>query len=281
MKRRSWLWIVTSVILAVLAGVVAIWFMRTQFQSQVIPRPDGTPTARRAVVVAANAIAKRSEIGPDNVRVEERNEADIPSGAAKNTQDVIGKTALRDFPTGDVLVMQYVTNVISPTLELKEDKVAVALPADDILSKWGAVVPGDHVDVLVSLDVVLETPMRPEEMPTTEQGLALLAMERDQSLDKITMLSIQDLEILQILEEPRPEGVAADQEEGAPAELPRKALVLAINPQDAVVLKYLMNSNAKIDVALRAPDNPALFDIQPVNVNYLVLRYGIVVPQSP
>jgi hypothetical protein len=34
-----------------------------------------------------------------------------------------------------------------------------------------------------------------------------------------------------------------------------------------------------IDVALRSPENNTLFSVQPVNINYLVLRYGIVLPE--
>jgi hypothetical protein len=36
---------------------------------------------------------------------------------------------------------------------------------------------------------------------------------------------------------------------------------------------------AQIDVALRKADNETLFNVQPVNINYLMLRYGIVLPQ--
>ena len=55
--------------------------------------------------------------------------------------------------------------------------------------------------------------------------------------------------------------------------------MLKIDPQDAVVLKYLRDSVGSIDLALRSETNSTLFDTQPVNINYLVLRYGIVLPQ--
>jgi len=46
-----------------------------------------------------------------------------------------------------------------------------------------------------------------------------------------------------------------------------------------VVLKYLRDSVGQIDLALRSPTNNTLFDVDPVNINYLVLRYGIALPQ--
>ena len=59
-----------------------------------------------------------------------------------------------------------------------------------------------------------------------------------------------------------------------------RALILKIDPQDAIVLKYLRDSEGTIDVALRSPENNALYDVEPVNINYLALRYGIELPQT-
>jgi Flp pilus assembly protein CpaB len=220
----------------------------------------------------------------DNVVVEEREE--IPSGAAVRVPDVLGLITLRDVAEGEVILMQDVAPIsftegmtLTRNLQLLlEDKIAVALPADDILSKWGAVLPGDQVDVLFTIDVILETPMLLEEILAIEEGFQ--PVERDQSLDRASVLALQDLEVLQIIEEPQPEYPAQQQGEDAPSpELPRRAMILKIDPQDAVILKYLLDSGTKIDVALRSPANDALFDVEAVNINYLMLRYGISVPQ--
>jgi hypothetical protein len=34
-----------------------------------------------------------------------------------------------------------------------------------------------------------------------------------------------------------------------------------------------------VSLAKRSADNQSLFNVQPVNINYLMLRYGIVLPQ--
>ncbi len=280
MKRRSWIWLIASAVLAVMAGVLAVVILNRAASNETAQ----APSPRQSVVVARNPIAANSILRADNLTVEERDE--IPSGAAMRVQDVLGRMPLRDIAEGEVILMQDVASVgftqgISETrnlpLILGDDKIAVALPADDILSNWGAVLPGDHVDVLFTLDMILETPMRPDDMPTSEQGTALLAMERDQHFDNVSVLTLQDLEVLQIIEEPQqqPQG-----DEAAPP-LQKRALVLKINPQDAIVLKYVRDSVGTVDLALRSPTNSTLFDVQPVNINYLVLRYGIVVPQAP
>lgn len=283
MKRRSWLWFLASAILAVLAGILAIaalnWATTQQTTIESAPK--------QSVVVARQPLAARTIVGADNVISEER--AEIPSGAAMRVPDVLGMMTLRDIAQGEVILMQDVRSVgITPgytgtrdvPLLLDDDKIAVALEADDILSSWGAVLPGDHVDVLFTLDVLLETPLRPEDVVTTEEGV-LERLNRDQSLDSVSVLALQNLEVLQILEEPQTELPTEDQrqQEELTLEPPRRALVLKIAPQDAIVLKYLRDSVSKIDLALRSPTNRSLFDVQPVNVNYLMLRYGIILPQ--
>lgn len=283
MKRRSWLWLIASVLLAVLAGVLAIYTLNRAATQQMVV----TPVPKQAVVVARQPLAANTIIRADNVVVEERQE--IPSGAAVRAQDVVGLITVRDIAQGEVLRMQDVVSLgltegITGTRNLPvllgNDKIAVALPADDILSQWGAVLPGDHVDVLFTLDLILETPMRLDQMTPADLEVYQAVPQRDQSLDKVSVLTLQNLEVLQIVEEPQVVGQqAGQQQEQAAAQPRRRALILKIDPQDAVVLKYLRDSVGQIELALRSPTNNALFDVDPVNINYLVLRYGVALPQ--
>jgi Flp pilus assembly protein CpaB len=271
MKRRNLLWFVASALLALLAGVLAVVFLQRAQPSEEAPVPE------QLVVVALSPIAENEVIRVDYVSLQERDT--FPSGAAVEVQDVVGGTALRDIAQGEVIVMQDI-RIITGTKDLPfllgDDTIAVALEADDVLSKWGAVMPGDHVDVLFTLDVILEKPMYVDDITTVEEA-ALYEIERDQSMDSVSVLTLQNLEILEIIEEPQTEEQAQQQEE---APQPRqRALILKVDPQDAVVLKYLRDTIGSIDLALRSPDNEALFSVQPVNINYLMLRYGIVLPQ--
>jgi Flp pilus assembly protein CpaB len=276
MKRRAWLWFIASALLAILAGVVSIFILQGAASRSGVP----SETPGQVMVVARQPLAANSVIGIESVRVEERHES--VSGAAVRVEDVLNWVTLRDFAEGAPIVMQDLapssTSQISGThglpLQLGDDKIAVALPANDILSQWGAVARGDHVDVLFTIDIVLETPL-PVAGAEGEEGTAPAQGERDQSLDRVSVLTLQNLEVLQVIEEPQAE---AQGEEAAPVR--KRALILKIDPQDAVVLKYLRDSVAgTIDLALRSPQNSRLFDVQAVNINYLVLRYGIKLPQ--
>ena len=274
MKRRSWLWFIVAAILAVAAGVLAIVILSRNVEPTT---PPSQAQPQRLVVVARNPIAADSIIRTDNVTLAERDE--IPSGAATDVDTVVGAIALQDIAEGVIVKMQDI-RVISDTtrvrLQIGDDSLAVVLPADDILSQWGAVLRGDHVDVLFSLDVILETPMYPEQLIMIGQEEAIHNVTRDQSFDNASVLALQNLEVLDIIQEPQSPQEAEEGEAPAPR---RTALLLKIAPQDAVVLKYLRDSVAQVDLALRNAENETLFNVQPVNINYLMLRYGIVLPQ--
>jgi Flp pilus assembly protein CpaB len=275
MKRRNWIWFVASALLAVLAGVLAMVLLGGG--GGILGGAEATPVAMQSVVVARAPIATNDVIRVDYVMLEDKPVSEVPSGAFVSVTDLTEKNAvaLRDIAQGEIITADAVY-IASPGEgeSVYGDKVGVALPAQDILSKWGAVLPGDHVDVLFSMDVILETPMYVEDIRTLEE-LQLYAIERDQSLDKVSVLALQDLTVLRIIEEPAPEG----QEDEEQPIVRNRALELLADPQDAVVLKYLLDAGGMVSLAKRSADNQSLFNVQPVNINYLMLRYGIVLPQ--
>ncbi len=270
MKRRNWIWFVASALLAVLAGVLAMVLMGR------IGGEEPTETPKQAVVVARSPIAINDVIRVDYVMLQEKNLDEIPSGAYVAVTDLTenNAVALRDIGQGEVILAEDVYIAQEGEGGIPDDKVLVALPAQDILSKWGAVLPGDHVDVLITMDVILEKPMYPQDLRTVEE-LKLYEVERDQSMDDVSVLTLQNLEVVQIIDQPSAEG---EQDPDEPT-LRNRALVVQADPQDAVVLKYLLDVVGSVTLAKRDPENEALFNVQPVNINYLVLRYGVVLPQ--
>ena len=53
------------------------------------------------------------------------------------------------------------------------------------------------------------------------------------------------------------------------------ALLLALDPQDALVLKHLKDTGAIFDLVLRSPTSNLLFDLEPVTDEYLIDLYGL------
>ena len=68
-------------------------------------------------------------------------------------------------------------------------------------------------------------------------------------------------------------------EEPPPADIKVRAYLLILNPQDALVLKQLIDIGGIFDMVLRAPSSDRLFDLQPVMSEYLIDRYQLEIPR--
>jgi pilus assembly protein CpaB len=53
--------------------------------------------------------------------------------------------------------------------------------------------------------------------------------------------------------------------------------MLALAPQDALVLKHLKDTGAIFDLVLRAPTSTELFDLTPVTSQYISERYQLLI----
>jgi len=264
-NRRGLLWMLAGGLVAVLAGLVAMFALRTAVSTVQVPEV-GAPLTR-PVVVATHLMPRRTVLSETDVEIRELPEDAIRSGAMVKIEDAVGRITLTELNEGEIILAQ---NLLVLTAEgapgegevslaeaLEEDEVAVALPATDLMSRFGVVMPGDKVDVLFSVNVVGKT--HEEEVP--RGGL-------------VALTTVQDLEILQIVAEKPPA------EEGEEGERPGERLIILIaNPQEAVIIKYLKDSGGVIDFALRAPTSERLFDTEPVTINYLARRYGIIPPE--
>jgi len=62
-----------------------------------------------------------------------------------------------------------------------------------------------------------------------------------------------------------------------PASVKIKAYLLALSPQDALVMKHLLDSGANFDLVLRSASPPIYFDLDPVYEEYIVEKYELEV----
>jgi len=275
-RRRGILWLVAGLVLAILAAGLSYY----AFQ-QVIVRQANTPVGKstQTVVVAKQLINERAVIRLADISTEERPLEKVPSGAVFKTDDAVGRIAVRSIAAGQVLLAQNLiesftttnldqTDVSTATVNfnkaLGEDLVAFALPVGDKLSKEGILLAGDHVDLLFSTDVT-----------GAQEGTG----------GKVSIYAIQDLEILQITYQPPPDAKAdaksdaKEESQSEQAPLVPKTLILAINPQDAVVLKYAIDTNSPLDLVLRGENNRRRFDVDAVHLNTISERYRFSSPK--
>jgi Flp pilus assembly protein CpaB len=259
MKRRAGcIWIGAGVVLALLAGVLAFWAV-LQASSQAATPAARTPTVE--VVVASRAIGARTVILPEDVEVRAAPVDIVPENAIHQVDAVVGWVTLNPLASGEMILS---SDIVSPTIQagyfalaMDKTKVAMAFPANDLMSSNNLLKPGDHVDLLFSIEV----------------------QETDASSGElVTFNALQNLEIAAIVQ-------PQDLETQAKAEVGGKArplaIVFALDPQDALVLKHLHDMGGTVDIVLRAPEAKERFSTQPVNQKYLIDRYQLRIPVLP
>lgn len=63
-----------------------------------------------------------------------------------------------------------------------------------------------------------------------------------------------------------------------PTPVPPDVLLLALSPQQQLLLRYAIETGADVDYALRSVEDGQLFNVENVDLNYLLSRFGIEVP---
>jgi Flp pilus assembly protein CpaB len=258
--RRGWIWYLAGLLLAVIAGVLAVLALR-----QAVPRGAPTGAATRPVIVARRDLAARQIVPQDALDTRSLPLEDIPSGAVFRIEDAVGKFTLQDVKAGQPLLAQYlvtpstgpgaiITSSVQLAALLPPDKVAVVLPAGDLLSQSGDVSLGDHIDLLASIIVA----------------------GQDGGGGQVTLMNLQNVPIVKVLQQAPPSGGAQQQQQQRPI---ITGLVLAVDPQDGIIIKYFIDSGAKVSIDLRSSKLTATFDVSPVTLQYLADKYKITVPQ--
>ncbi len=271
MRRSGLLWWIGALVLAVVAG-----FLAFRALSAAVPRlapAEGGGT--QPVVVAAVDIPARRSISAEELTMRDLPVEAVPAGAATAKEQVVGKMATAGVYAGETLLMQQLVTPDIVTRELAlsvpEGKIVLAVPTDSQLISNRLIRPGDHIDLLSTFEV---------EVKQGEQADAKKWSE--------TVALLQDLEVHAIILA----GVSADAGEavsgltgaGPAAEqggvftsqdARAQSLLLAVDTQDALTIRHVLDIGGVLDIALRAPDDESLPDTVPVDQVYLADRYQI------
>ncbi|GAB4557702.1 MAG: hypothetical protein Kow0047_02230 [Anaerolineae bacterium] len=254
-RKRGWLWLTTGFLMAVLAGVLTFRLL-TQ---AVAAASEAQEIDMSPAVVALRDIPLRAVVDETAITVKQIPTELIPAGAARSIAEVVGKVSRQEIAAGEIVLT---TRLVDPNIRgrdiafvIPDDKVVFALPANDLLSKVGFLKAGDRVDLLFSLTV-----------PSTGDDKV------------ITINAIQNVEIMGIVAPPSlsAPGVAAPDPGRVTALSNEGVLLFAVSAQDALTLKFLKDSGAIMDVALRAPTGELLLETEPVDLMYLADRYQFI-----
>lgn len=256
-QRRGLLWIAVGLVLALVAGLLAFSAMQ-----QALAAPSTFQEVPKAqVVVAARWIPLRQVIDVADIAVKEIEADSLPEGVVTRVADAVGKITTAEIAAGEVLVAH---RLADPSVKgenlaftMDEDKVLMAFPATDLMSTVRVLKPGDRVDILFSL----------------------ASGEGDDAEDSlVTFNSLQNTEISAIVMPPETDAKGPNSRVREPVK--PQAILLALDPQDALTLKHLKDAGGIFDLVLRAPTNKQLSETKPVDIDYLRDRYHLAYPSQ-
>lgn len=262
-RLRGYLWLVAGLVVAILAGAVAFVTLSRATSSDVAARNVMAPTEN--VVVAVGLVDRMALMTEENLEVKELPIEVVPEGAVRDIEQAVGKITTVDLYPDEVVLSQRLAdpNVTASdgrtALIISEGEVLMAFPAEDLMSQVDVLKPGDHVDFLFTYNLPVDR--ETDIFSRSEEGTAVAVEgEEEGENETVTFDLLQNVTIAAI--------VGGTEEDNRP-----NALLLTVSPQDALVLKYMKDVGATLDLILRAPDDEARFSTDPVDIEYVINGY--------
>ena len=259
---------VTLIILGVF--VVTRLFSSTTTTQDPVPTPE--PEAKEQVVVATHDILLGTVIQEGDIELVEIPVRYITRDTINDLDEVIGKFTKTDLIQGEMILAHNLANPteISHDISyiLDENHVLMAIPASDLMSRESIIQRGDVVDLLVSIEQELETINIDGERILETYTITFDALQR-MSITALVVDIIQEEESGRVQADPEGEEIVHRDD------IVVKAYLVALDPQDALIVKYLKDVGAVFDFVLRAPTSTVQFGLTPVTREFIRELYGL------
>jgi Flp pilus assembly protein CpaB len=213
------------------------------------------------VVTAMRDIPQFTAIHADAVAIKAFPAAFAPAGAPSKIEDVEGKFAATSIAHDQIILSSQLsatrrTSNISATIP--PGKVAFWMPLPDLLQQSGGLQAGDHIDILLSLN------------PTKDQGAGAATQTTLQNVEVYFAGAASNADL--------PDGVAptADPKSGAKAS--SRVIAFLLDPQDAVLAKWVKDSGGIIDLVLRSDSDKDAHATESVNADTVIDQFKFRVP---
>ncbi len=276
----------------ILLAIIGIGFFALILRQTMAPAavPTQPPPPSVAVVVSTRALPVRALIKAQDVTLVNMPVEFAPLEAVDDINDVVGKISKIPLAAGEIVMAHHLADPTNISRDfafiIDEDQVLLAFPATDLMSQVDVLQPGDLVDILFSAEV----PVRPDETtPLGGEATGADTQDEDElfTFDALQRVTVQAI-VVEITQE-RTSGTSSSSTRAgiagtpqptptpAPAEIRAQAILVAVSPQDALVLKHLNDRGGTFDIVLRAPTSRQTFELDPVSAEYLKDRYGLVI----
>ena len=259
MRRRGGILMVIGLVLALGTGALVFYLLQQTIpdaaalaaaQASAAPEPVETTS----IPVAGRELTVGETITTTDIIQREYPEDLVPVGVLTDTQAIAGQVAVERIQEGEFFrTSQFRAEDEKPlSEELPADKIAMAFSREDLLNKADVIHEGDHLDLMLTIEIEQET----EEF--TRKG-------------KATSYTLQNIKVLRIVrpavttDNPNPEATA---------------IIFELDPQDAVIAKFVKDAEGVLDFTLRSPENTKPHETAPINQDYMFDHYGFQPPVS-
>jgi len=266
-------------IVLVAVGVFASYMLIQRFQGNQRTPVVQDETVKTNIVVVTRDLFLGDTLTETDLKIVTVPVEVAPRDALTDPAEAVGKIIKTDLIQGEMLLSH---NLADPTNNnqdlsfiLSDEHVLLAFPATDLMSQESMIQRGDIIDIFATfteeLKPVGETP--------TETGEQTEPETRTFTVDSMQKISVTAM-VLEVIEE---EGgtstnLVPGQTNSETIVKPKakiRAYLLALAPQDALILKHLKDTNAIFDIVLRAPTSTVQFDLTPVTEEYIIEYYGL------
>jgi pilus assembly protein CpaB len=277
-KAKVFLIVIAGLILVVI-GVFASILLVQRFQAAQAPVVVEEETVKTTVVVLTRDMSLGDRIDTGDVELASVPVEIAPRDALTTLDAAIGKIIKTDLIQGEMVLLH---NLADPTNNigdisfiLSDDHILMAFPAEDLMSRNSMIQRGDIVDIFATfseeVQAVGDTPVATDENDEP--------VSRVFTVDTMQRVSITAL-VIDAVEGETASNTDANLIEGTNQNSDSinaniEAYLLALNPQDALILKHLKDTDAIFDIVLRAPTSTAQFELTPVTAEYIVELYGL------
>lgn len=254
---------------AVVAGVLLV----NRINAQTLAVQQQAETVKGTILVMTRDMKLGDRISAEDVTLSEAPVDVIPRDAVTSVDAVVGKILKADVIQGEMLLQH---NLADPTnnnhdlsFVLSDDHVLMAFPATDLMSRENVIQRGDIIDILATFQETVQQVGNTAATNTTTNGATSTEgqpVSRNFTVDAFQKVSITALVM----------NVVTDQN-GNTTSSGISSYLLALDPQDALVLKHLKDMGANFDIVLRSPTSTAQFNLTPVTEEYIIELYGLEV----
>ncbi len=279
-KRLGYILIGGGIFLALIVGVTV--YLQVAEAERI---KASLPKAR--VVVAVVDIPERSEIAASMVNLKTVPDELVQAGAAAKIEDVVGKFTPNAVVKGEIVNTRRIGPVASknaPSFKIDKGRVMYVVPASfggaspSSIAQVNALRPGDRVDLLYT---TVNVP--PGLTPEQREEVRANPIPYLQTRIMLQNLRIQEIGSYAADGSLIPAGGDATKSaSGTPTNLANANIILIVDPEEALVLKWLKDAATyyrenNIEMVLRSPADEEKADANlVVNFNYMREKYNLV-----